>query len=345
MIFEDVACTRCGCVCDDLSITVEKGRVVSAARACGLAERWFLDQGKNEPSAATLEARPAKFDDAIKRAAEILTHSRYPLIYGLSRSSTEGQRAAVRLADQIGATIDTTASRCHAPSIMAIQQVGESTCSLGEAKNRCDLVVFWGCDPVNSHPRHGERYSVDPVGMFLPQGRKDRFVIVVDRRRTESAKIADWFVQVEKDGDFEMIWSLRSLLHGSNLGNSPFSHSRRNTLRMRHCRRQVCLLGPRLSRRCVARDSSIPDSMSPDTPASNRRIPMSRMLSGPPSLSCTSVQPTDVEPRSRPMMYSCCSLIAMSRHLLDGNTWKRLTKSEIHHKIRAVYLSDGCRKL
>ena len=237
MIFEDVACTRCGCVCDDLSITVEKGRVVSAARACGLAERWFLDQGKNEPSAATLEARPAKFDDAIKRAAEILAHSRYPLIYGLSRSSTEGQRAAVRLADQIGATIDTTASRCHAPSIMAIQQVGESTCSLGEAKNRCDLVVFWGCDPVNSHPRHGERYSVDPVGMFLPQGRKDRFVIVVDRRRTESAKIADWFVQVEKDGDFEMIWSLRSLLHGSNLGNGE------NTLRNDNLR----LLAERLS--------------------------------------------------------------------------------------------------
>ena len=88
-----------------------------------------------------------------------------------------------------------------------------------EARNRCDLVVFWGCDPVNSHPRHGERYSVDPAGMFLPDGRNDRFVVVIDHRRTDSAQLADWFIQVEKDRDFEMIWSLRWLLHGGDLAN------------------------------------------------------------------------------------------------------------------------------
>ena len=90
--------------------------------------------------------------------------SRAPLIWGLSRSSTAGQRAAVLLAEQIGATIDTTASVCHGPSIMAIQQVGESTCSLGEVRNRADLVIFWGADPAESHPRHFERYSVDAQG-------------------------------------------------------------------------------------------------------------------------------------------------------------------------------------
>ena len=36
--FENVACTQCGCVCDDLRISVENGRVVEAERACGLAE-------------------------------------------------------------------------------------------------------------------------------------------------------------------------------------------------------------------------------------------------------------------------------------------------------------------
>ena len=42
-------------------------------------------------------------------AGQILAKSRYPLIYGLSRSSTDGQRAAVRLADQLGAVLDTEA--------------------------------------------------------------------------------------------------------------------------------------------------------------------------------------------------------------------------------------------
>jgi formylmethanofuran dehydrogenase subunit B len=108
------------------------------------------------------------------------------LIYGLARSSTAGQRAAVRLADQLGATIDTAASTCHAPSIMAVQAVGESTSSLGEVKNRADLVVYWGSNPLESHPRHFERY-VEAAGMFIPGGRRDRQVVVVDIVRTETA--------------------------------------------------------------------------------------------------------------------------------------------------------------
>jgi len=96
-ISEDMACTRCGCVCDDLTITVEDGRITAAEGACGLAEPWFLDQGKDQPAAATIDGRPTGFENAIERAAEILAAARNPLIYGLSRSSTEGQRAAVRL--------------------------------------------------------------------------------------------------------------------------------------------------------------------------------------------------------------------------------------------------------
>ena len=245
--YQDVACTRCGCVCDDLCITVNDGRIVEAARACGLAESWFLDQGKDEPPVASIEGRPADFDQAANHAANILANSRSPLIYGLSRSSTDGQRAAVRLADRIGATIDTTASRCHAPSIMAVQQVGESTCTLGEAKNRCDLVVFWGCDPVNSHPRHGERYSVDPTGMFLPRGREDRYVIVIDVRRTDSAQLADWFIQLKKGSDFEVIWALRYLLHDGDLTNDQIGLAnddlRSLAERLRSCRSGIVYFG------------------------------------------------------------------------------------------------------
>ena len=82
--YQDVACTRCGCVCDDLCITVNDGRIVDAVRACGLAERWFLDQGKDEPPVASIEGRPADFDQAANHAANILANSRSPLIYGLS---------------------------------------------------------------------------------------------------------------------------------------------------------------------------------------------------------------------------------------------------------------------
>src|ERR1700684_751257 len=159
--FTDVACTVCGCVCDDLTITVENNRITRAEKACVLAEPWFLSQNTVRLPTAQISGKTASVDDALGCAAEILKQARSPLIYGLSRSTTEGQRAAVALADRLGATIDTTATTGHAPSLMALQQVGESTCTLGEIKNRADLVIFWGSDPATTHPRHLERYSLE----------------------------------------------------------------------------------------------------------------------------------------------------------------------------------------
>jgi formylmethanofuran dehydrogenase subunit B len=214
MTHRSVGCTVCGCVCDDLAVTVEGGRVTRAEGACHLAEPWFLSQNANHPPAALVDGSPVEPAVAFARAAEILRGARYPLVYGLSRSTTEAQRAATALAERLGGTIDTTASTGHAPSLMALQQVGESTCTLGEVKNRADLVVFWGSDPVTTHPRHMERYSADAVGRWVPGGRGDRFVVVVDDRETESAKRADLFVPVPRGRNWEALWALRLLCKG-----------------------------------------------------------------------------------------------------------------------------------
>jgi formylmethanofuran dehydrogenase subunit B len=219
--FSDVACTVCGCVCDDLRLTVSGDRIAHVEGACRLAEPWFASLSLlSVRPPASIDGQPASLAQAVERAAQILRHSRAPLIWGLSRSSTAGQRAAVLLAEQIGATIDTTASVCHGPSIMAIQEVGESTCSLGEVRNRADLVIFWGADPAESHPRHFERYSVDAKGLFVPRGRADRHVIVIDSEATATSRLADTFVKIPRDADFDVIWAIRQLLRGIDLPRS-----------------------------------------------------------------------------------------------------------------------------
>jgi formylmethanofuran dehydrogenase subunit B len=246
---ENVACTVCGCVCDDLRLTVRGGRIIKAEGACELAEPWLLAQNGDHPPAARVAGGVVSLHAAVEEAAAILRQSRAPLIYGLSRSSTPGQRAAVRLADRLGAVIDTTASRCHAPSIMALQQAGESTCSLGEAKNRCDLVLFWGSNPVKSHPRHFERYSVDPPGMFLPGGRQDRFIVAVDVKPTETTELVDWFLRVPPGGDFEALWTLRALVKGVDVPDAPgVEELRQLASRMTSCRSGIVYFGLGLTR-------------------------------------------------------------------------------------------------
>ncbi len=213
-IIEDVACTLCGCVCDDLRIGVRDNNIQSLENTCQLAEDWLWKQNERLASVCKVGSDDSTLEDAVAKSFELIQQSKNPLIYGLSSSSTPGQRAACHLADRIGAVIDTSASTCHAPSIMAVQRLGESTSSLGEIKNRSDLVIFWGSNPVQSHPRHLERYSNDPNGEFLDAQDRDRYLIVVDTVRTETAELADLFIQIEPDSDFEVLWALRSLVQG-----------------------------------------------------------------------------------------------------------------------------------
>ncbi len=86
------------------------------------------------------------------------------------------------------------------------------TCTLGEVKNRADFIIYWGGNPAECHPRHFTKYALMPKGKFLPRGRKDRTMVLVDIRETMSAKAADIFLQVRPGKDFEMLTILRALV-------------------------------------------------------------------------------------------------------------------------------------
>ncbi len=105
---------------------------------------------------------------------------------------------------------------------MAIQEVGEVTCTLGEIRNRADLVIFWGCDPATSHPRHAERYSVFSAGRFTPRGRQDRTVVMVgdanhvgDWRLDPDGNQPDIVISLTPGEDFETLNCLLAMLNGT----------------------------------------------------------------------------------------------------------------------------------
>jgi len=213
-IVEDATCTFCGCVCDDIELTVQGDHITKAKRACVLGKAWFLNHDVEDRPSCLIDGQPADLEAGYRRAAELLCEARYPIVYGLSDSTCEAQRVAVSIGDWVGANIDTTTSVCHGPSGMAFQGVGEVTCTLGEVINRGDFIMFWGSNPAESHPRHFTKYSLMPKGLFTPNGRKDRTCVVVDVRKTKSAKAADIFVRIKPRKDFEGLWTLRALAKG-----------------------------------------------------------------------------------------------------------------------------------
>jgi formylmethanofuran dehydrogenase subunit B len=256
-IIENVACTMCGCVCDDLKLTVTGGCISAVSPGCALAEPWLLGQSAgDDATGCRVGGKIVSFDHAVDRAARILGKAVSPLIYGLSSSSTPGQRSAVRLADSIGACIDTTASTCHAPSIVALQSVGESTCSLGEIRNRSDLVIYWGSNPEKSHPRHMERL-VDSLGQHVPEGRAGRHVVVVDVKPSETSERADTFIQIKPGSDFEVLWMLRGLVRGLPVDAAAVGGLTARTFvdlarRMKQCRHGVVFFGLGLTRHGIS---------------------------------------------------------------------------------------------
>jgi formylmethanofuran dehydrogenase subunit B len=251
-LVENATCTFCGCVCDDMDLTVDLDarRITKAKNACVLGRAWFSEHTVEDRPFALIEGKPATTEEGVEAAAQILAKARFPIIYGLSDTTCEAQRQAVAIGDMIRGTVDTTTSVCHGPSGIAFQGVGESTATLGEIKNRADLVVYWGGNPAESHPRHFTRYAVTPKGMYVPNGKKDRTVVLVDVRRTPSAPVADIFVQVKPGKDFEVLWTLRALVKGRRVDPSveectgvPLTTLKDLAQRMKSCRYGVLFFG------------------------------------------------------------------------------------------------------
>ncbi len=222
MRIENVVCPFCGCLCDDIAVEIENGKIKSVAKACGIGRSLFMkhDEDLSFPS---IGGRRVSLEDAIEKAVDILGRSKHALIYGLSSTSIEAHRKALELAELIGASIDQTSSICHGPTALAVHQTGIPTCTLGEIKNRADVLVFWGSNPLESHQRHYERYSLFPKGMFTPEGRKGRKLVVVDVRQTPSAKMADMFIKVNPGEDYEVLNALRYMLKGGELAAREIS--------------------------------------------------------------------------------------------------------------------------
>jgi formylmethanofuran dehydrogenase subunit B len=268
-IVKAVTCPVCGCLCDDIELTIEDGKVVKVKNGCSMCESKFLGYKSEHRTQKPLirkngELVEVTLEEAIHKAAEILADANYPILYGWSSTSCEAQRVGVELAEEVGGVIDNTSVVCHGPSVLSVQEVGLPSCTLGQIRHRADLVIYWGCDPWSAHPRHLERYTTFTEGRFeksdwkgymkkvkasvgkkkvqsalrrefvknppqlmiqpetmgkpppamMKEGRK---LIVVDARKTMSAEIADYFIQVEPNKDYELMQALRALIQDQEL--------------------------------------------------------------------------------------------------------------------------------
>lgn len=236
-------------MCDDIEVVIEGGKIVSTKNACVVARAKFLNHAKDRAKPQVRKNGrlvEVPIEETIEKAAEILKRSNFPLIYGLSSTETDAQRSAVELAEVVGATIDNTSSVCHGPTTLASQDCGVVKCTLGEVKNRADLVIFWGCNPAEAHIRHATRYSITPKGLYTQGGKKSRTVVHVDVMETKTSKMADIFLKVKPSQDYELLSALRAAVKGYDVGDVagiPSETIKRLVEKMKSCKFGVIFFG------------------------------------------------------------------------------------------------------
>lgn len=155
-IKRDLVCLGCGCLCDDIVARPAVGdEQVFATDDCSLGAAWF--QPLPDVPQCIVDGQAAPVEAGLERAAELLRQSQAPLVYGLSRTTTPAQRAAVQLADRLGAVLDLETDAAFRTATIAKSRQGLVSATFGEIGNRSDLAIVWCGDLTSSHPRAAAR--------------------------------------------------------------------------------------------------------------------------------------------------------------------------------------------
>ena len=203
-----LTCAGCGLVCDDIVVD-SSGDAVTIQPPCELGAAWFSERfaaTATEP-AATIRGQPVDANTALTRAAQLLRGARRPLVHGFDGATVEDARAAVALADRLGALVVTGNMADSWPGAPAAQLRGASTATLGEIRDRSRLLVMWREDPERTHPRLLER-------LRFGDDRSGRTLVVVDDRDTAIARRADLRLSWPPERDLEALVSLHVLQRG-----------------------------------------------------------------------------------------------------------------------------------
>jgi len=215
-----VTCLGCGCACDDLTVQIADGRIADISPPCPVGRAWFGDG--RVPGRILRGGAEVALEAALADAAETLAGARGGVLVLLAPDlSTQGQRAALAVADLLCATVDTATSGPAAAGLLAAQRRGRAAATLGEVRNRADVLLFWGVDPGPRYPRFLSRYALDPVGTHVTRGRAGRTVISVDIGRDRGPAGAESALVLAPDQEIAALSVMRAVALGNALGELP----------------------------------------------------------------------------------------------------------------------------
>jgi formylmethanofuran dehydrogenase subunit B len=150
------ACPFCAMLCDDLSLPLHKPQSAPSGTTCAKATDGFSRALQAAAANPLINGIQGSWPQALQKARSLLQSARFPLFHGLIGDLLDC-RAALRLAERYGGVVDHEDGDAIARSLAVYQDSGWITTSLGEVRNRADLVVIVGDQPDAALPRLREK--------------------------------------------------------------------------------------------------------------------------------------------------------------------------------------------
>lgn len=217
-------CTGCAMLCEDIELIIENNEIKEIFSACRIGVSRFVNNSDRiESNKGIVNGETVDIDKAINKAKEILNNSENTLLFGLANSTLEAQKKGIELAKKYSAYLDDTSSFCQGITLDAILKKKNKikTCTLDDVRNKADLIIYWGADPANSHPRHLSKYSYFPRGELRQRGwEEERTMITIDVRESHTATICkekdpDYFYEIPPHDDHQFINALLQVIDGT----------------------------------------------------------------------------------------------------------------------------------
>jgi formylmethanofuran dehydrogenase subunit B len=214
----DLVCAGCGSLCDGIKVQIEENRITVIDKACAKGAA-FLNALNNPKRRATclVNREEVSSEKAVEEAKRLLSQSKRPLIYGLDNSTLETQAVAIRLAEKLGAVLDDDSSFSFGGLTSSLLMGALHSCSLSQIKDRANLLIYWGSNPMHSHPRHLSEHSYYAYTDYDIAGWVPRVKLsCVEVRENELTYICNPVFMLSPGKDRDFIQDILSLIKTGN---------------------------------------------------------------------------------------------------------------------------------
>lgn len=154
-VFANVPSPFCGIASDDLQIEVTGDRVRVLANGDAVTVAGFEQPISDR--APRIAGREVSLDQACSRSAELLRDSRCPVFSGFG-TDVDDTRAALSLIGRCGGIFDQMRAEGGLRNLLVLADSGWIATTLGEMKNRADVLLVFGSDIEVPFPRFFERF-------------------------------------------------------------------------------------------------------------------------------------------------------------------------------------------